>query len=100
MLLRWLKKAIRSWLELDKPEEITTLDVRMDGVIKTVSITGVVGMSLTVSDGINQQLITEGMCPSRERFWTAWKQFSTNDVKWEDGSTFNPLESVEARETA
>jgi len=86
-MFRWLKHKIRDWL-FDEPP--TSIECMIDGKLKTMAISGVVGLRLSVYDGFITMLIGEQQAIDGVKFWKAWKHYNTSNITWEDGTKFEP----------
>ena len=90
-MIRWLKRWIRDWL-FDEPP--TSIECTIDGMVKNMAISGVVGLRLMVSDGRSTMLIGEREASDKEKFWKAWKHHNKANLLWEDGTKFDPLKNM------
>ena len=91
--MRWLKKALRRWLEIPEasPDVPRTLAVTLDGEIRTVAPTGVVGLHLRVRTPRGERLVGSGAAVDPAAFWAAWRRLRGDErLVWEDGEPFIP----------
>ncbi len=87
MIREWLRK----WLgiESESPRGTETICVLIDGDIRTVVVTGSVGLCLAVSTGRSVRLVSASQAVDTAQFWAVWRRLSPK-VCWEDGTQFSP----------
>lgn len=98
-MFKWLKRAIRKWLEEDdqpkaqkQETRATTIQAMENGQLKHLHIIGAAGPAILVLSGHGRRLIRCHECPDQRAFWKAWKDWSPENPNpvWDDGTPFLP----------
>lgn len=97
MALQWLKRWLRSWLDVPEQEGPAPriLEVELNGELDRVLVTGVLGLHLQANRKGGMQLISEAQCVDRDHFWRLWKELNTTSYETEDGTPFDPAKRHE-----
>ena len=89
--MRWLKRALRRWLEIDEPVSDRSLLVTDGGKgLRRVFVVRAIGTYLVVREPDGERMIGEWKAADRSRFWKLWEEVREGepDLVWENGERF------------
>ena len=92
--MKWLKDRLKKWLmSPDQEERVDHLDCVVEGRCRRMTVVGIAGMRLMVSDREGQYVVGSGQCIEPRLFWVAWNQRTPgHKYTWPDGTPFKPGE--------